>query len=162
MNENNHLHQTLLEQIQRNYDSRDKSRNYLETKLTILLTQSGILLGLTLTLSNSMYKIYAIPFFLAILAYTVGIWPTKIWDNPSDESLTELAKRIKNGTLKTPEELYELLSCVKKPEYLKVAFDHNIKMLKVKNIAIMWGLIINLIGAVLWLLAVIFPCLMIQ
>ncbi len=158
------LYKTYLNQIQRYFDSKDKSRNYLETKIALLAAQAGVVMSLILTLNNGIYKYYAIPIVFAIICYFIAFWPRKIWDNPSGDSLREIGIRINSGKIKTSEDINKELACCEPEtrEYLSDAFEKNNRLMKYLYFYVKLGMIFNVLGLVAWFLGILFPSFLIK
>ena len=140
------MYNKLLEQIQRYFDSRDKSREYIDNKISLFIAQAVISIGFIAT-SNINCKILAIlPVFIALILYVIGIYPYKIYDNPSKVVLEKATIDLKNGVIKNSNELFNLLIGIDYIDDMKKAFAHNDKMLDLKRKLLISGLILNIIG----------------
>lgn len=151
------IYKPILEQIQRVFDADDKSRNYLEQKLAILIAQAAIYLGLLVY--NYQY-IYVLPIslvFFAIISYAIGIWPLSINDSPSSNSIIQILEDLKkNGDVDLVEDdIYIALICPDVTEKLKEAFIANNMTNELKRNSIRIGIILNILSLLIWIVIVI-------
>lgn len=143
---NKNLYFKLLDQLQRYFDSRDKSREYIDNKISLFIAQAVISIGF-IAASNICCKLLAIlPVFIALILYVIGIYPYKIYDNPSKAVLEKATIDIKNNAINDTDGLFKLLIGFDYVDDMKKAFAHNDKMLNLKRKLLISGLILNIIG----------------
>lgn len=156
------IYKVLLLQVYRFNDGREKSRNYLETKVTLLFAQASIVLGALLSWDAGIYKAYAIPVIISIVFYAIAFWPRKMNDTPSIAALKLIASEIESKRMTKPDDLYKYLSGYLKQDEMSKALEQNKFGVSVQRCCIRLGIISNIIGLVGWLLAVFIPGLLIK
>jgi hypothetical protein len=136
----------LLEHIQRYFDSRDKSREYLDQKIALFIAQAVITIGFVSTSQIYCKGLIIIPLFISLILYVVAILPYKIWDNPSKLSIIKATKDIINKEITNSDDLLMRFIGTGCIEEMEKAFTKNDKMLDLKRGILISGLILNIIG----------------
>ncbi len=142
----------LIEIIIRKYDNDDKSRIHLDNKLALLITEVGIVMGFLISQNSlTLNHIPAfIAFFVALLSYLFGIFPRDINDFPSTKFVVWLRDYCGNDK-QLNSKLIESFTA----ERIQESFIENKKMLDIKYWSLVCGLISNIVGFVLWVLALL-------
>ena len=146
----------VFDQLQKCNDQTFRAREYLEGKIPLLVTQAGILLTLIVTMQDGTYAVYGVTILIAILLYACAYLPTRITHTPNPDTLIWIMERDIEKAMNEEKLVSALLPEEKREiEDFKTKFAQDEAILKLKRYLVTVGIIINALGILVWVIAVI-------